>query len=455
MSALKEKCASLGPREAVPQTKANGGGVTKVESSAQIPRGERRAKYVTKTLTSSEQQFDGKNGDKVLSVLCRMKEENSGLIRDVSMGRDSLSIVLASDVQLAEMEKFCTEEVMFTAMQIDPTFNLGPYECTSVLYQNLLLKRKSTGKPPVFVGPVLIHYKKDKRSYRDFLNKLKSFRPGLQEIASFGTDGEMALVNALQSCFPKGAGKSLCCFRHFRQNVEAMRIKVGIRGATAKQYLWEIFGKVSSDGCHETGILDSESDAEFDALLDSIKPVWSVRENGFKVFEYIKQKSKMMKKHMMAKVQRLAGLPSISSSVDVPVKFYTSEAESTNNRIKTKKQRKASGFLGTIEAICAIDAEQQEDFAMAVAGLHEDLQLRKEFEKFKRQDFLELSSRERDKFLCKLRNTSLSKLLSEDLSSVLSGNTTRKSSSTSRQQLHVVLNRVVHNQSLWSISTRR
>lgn len=107
------------------------------------------------------------------------------------------------------------------------------------------------------------------------------------------------------------------------------------------------------------------------------------------------------------------------------------EAESTNNRIKTKKQRKASGFLGTIEAIRAIDAEQQEDFAMAVAGLHEDLQLRKEFEKFKRPDFLELSSRERDKFLCKLCNTSLSKLLSEDLSSVLSGNTTRKSSSTS------------------------
>lgn len=235
----------------------------------------------------------------------------------------------------------------------------------------------------------------------------------------------------LLSYFPKGEGKSLCCFRHFRQNVEAMLIKVGIREATAKQYLWEIFGKVLSDGCYETGILDSESDAEFDVLLDSIKPVWSVRENGLKVFEYIKQKSEMMKKHMIAKVQRLAGLPSISSSVDVSIKFYTSEAESTNNRIKTKKQRKASGFLGTIEAICAIDAQQQEDFAMAVAGLREDLQLGKEFEKLKRPDFLELSSRERDRFLCKLRNTSLSKLLSEDLSSVLSGNTTRKSSSTS------------------------
>ena len=150
-----------------------------------------------------------------------MKEEDSSYIRDVSIGKEGLSIVLASGVQLAEMEKLCTEEMMFAVMQIDPTFNLGPYECTPISYQNLLLERKSTGKPPVFVGPVLIHYKKDEHTCMDFLNKLKSLRAGLQEIISFGTDGEITLVNALQSCFPKGTEKSLRCFRHFRQNVEA------------------------------------------------------------------------------------------------------------------------------------------------------------------------------------------------------------------------------------------
>ena len=399
-----------------------------------MPRGLRQAKYLRKTVTSSQQQFGGKNDDEVLSVLYRMKEEDSSFIRDVSIGKEGLSIVLTSDVQLAEMEKFCTEEMMFAVMQIDQTFNLGPYECTPISYQNLLLERKSTGKPPVFVGPVLIHYRKDERTYMDFLNKLKSLRAGLQEIISFGTDGEMALVNALQSCFPKGTEKALRCFRHFRQNVEAMLNKAGIKGTTANQYLWEIFRNVSSDGCYETGLLDSESDGEFDVLLDSIKPVWLGRENGLKVFEFMTKKSEMMKKHMIAKVRRLAGLPSISVSVDVPVKFYTLEAESTNNRIKAKKQRKASGFMGTIEAIRSIDAEQQEDFALAVAGLHEDLQLRKEFAKFTRPDFLELSSREREKFLFRLRNTSLSKLLSEDLSTVLSGkssNSSRKSTWTS------------------------
>ena len=263
VTALKEKCAMLGPREAIRQTKGACGGVTEVESPAQMPRGVRQAKYVRKAAASSQQRFGEEDNDEMLSVLYRMKEEDNSFIRDISIGREGLSIVLASDAQLAEMEKFCTEEMMFAVMQIDPTFNLGPYECTPISYKNLLLERKSTGKPLVFVGPVLIHYKKDERTYKDFLNKLKSLKPGLKDVISFGTDGEMALVNALHSCFPKGAQTSLRCFRHFRQNVEAMLHKAGIRGIKANQYIWEVFGKVSSDGSYEAGLLDSESELTF------------------------------------------------------------------------------------------------------------------------------------------------------------------------------------------------
>ena len=98
LATLKEKCATLGPREAVRQTKASSGGVTKVESSAQMARGLRQAKYLRKTVSSSQQQFGGKNDDDVLSVLYRMKEEDRSFIRDVSIGKEGLSIVLTSDV---------------------------------------------------------------------------------------------------------------------------------------------------------------------------------------------------------------------------------------------------------------------------------------------------------------------------------------------------------------------
>ena len=56
-----------------------------------------------------------------------MKEEDSSYIQDVSIGEEGLSIVLASDVQLAEMEKFCAAEIMSAVMQIKrPNFQLGP-----------------------------------------------------------------------------------------------------------------------------------------------------------------------------------------------------------------------------------------------------------------------------------------------------------------------------------------
>lgn len=54
-------------------------------------------------MTSSQQQFGGKNDDEVFSVLYRMKEEDRSFIQDVSIRKEGLSIVLASDVQLAEL----------------------------------------------------------------------------------------------------------------------------------------------------------------------------------------------------------------------------------------------------------------------------------------------------------------------------------------------------------------
>ena len=53
LATLKEKYATLGPRKVVRQTKTNSGGVTKVESSAQMPQGPRQAKYLQKQRPSA------------------------------------------------------------------------------------------------------------------------------------------------------------------------------------------------------------------------------------------------------------------------------------------------------------------------------------------------------------------------------------------------------------------
>ena len=50
------------------------------------------------------------------------------------------AIFLASENQLAKLEMYSTSEIDFSIVQLETTFNLGPYERTPMSYRNLLLK---------------------------------------------------------------------------------------------------------------------------------------------------------------------------------------------------------------------------------------------------------------------------------------------------------------------------
>ena len=67
------------------------------------------------------------------------------------------------------------------------------------------------------IGPLLIHYTKTKKVYKAFFETLLGERPGLRLLHAYGTDGEMALIEALQESFPSAL--SLRTFRHFQRSV--------------------------------------------------------------------------------------------------------------------------------------------------------------------------------------------------------------------------------------------
>ena len=81
-------------------------------------------------------------------------------------------------------------------MTINPTFSLREFECTPVTYRQLLVQTRQGKVSPVFLGPVLIHYRKNFPSFLHFAASLVSLRKELQCLRVFGTDGEKALVDA-------------------------------------------------------------------------------------------------------------------------------------------------------------------------------------------------------------------------------------------------------------------
>ena len=97
----------------------------------------------------------------------------------------------------------------------------------------------------------------------------------------------------------------------------------------------------------------------------------------------------------------------MSPQVDIPVHFYTNDAESNNNKLKAKKARQSSGFTGTIEAVKSIVEEEEEEFAQAVGGVSQSYELRPEFAKFTVPNFLEWKMSERTYYLDKLRKATM------------------------------------------------
>ena len=122
-------------------------------------------------------------------------------IREMKILREP-AIIVALDRQLNDLVRFCTCD-NFGILTVDPTFSLGDFDVTVTAYRQLILQCKRSSEHPIFIGPVMIHYKKSFSTYFFFASTLVGIKPQLRKLKCFGTDGEQALVEAFQTAFPE------------------------------------------------------------------------------------------------------------------------------------------------------------------------------------------------------------------------------------------------------------
>ena len=98
---------------------------------------------------------------------------------------------------------------------IDPTFNLGKFYVTLTTFTYTHVVNKSTSLSPTFLGPVFVHTEKNYESYFHFFSTLLKLESRFNDIIAVGTDGEVAIVQALKANF-HGDTVYLRCFIHMR-----------------------------------------------------------------------------------------------------------------------------------------------------------------------------------------------------------------------------------------------
>lgn len=159
-------------------------------------------------------------------------------------------------------------------------------------------------------------------------------------------------------------------------------------------------------------------DSLMQSLLKSLMPHfslsdrdgWKEETNQKRFYSWVSERGEMLKKRAIASVRTAARLQAMSPQVNNPVHFFTNKAESNNNRLKAKKGRHSSGFIGTIEAVESNTEEEEEEFAQAVGGVSQSYELHPLFAKFTVPDFMDWMKIERTSYLEKLRKATMEEL---------------------------------------------
>ena len=146
-------------------------------------------------------------------------------------------------------------------------------DVTGTVYKSLSVKRRDTGAHPIFCGPLILHGKSDIDTFYLFLQHLSGKPLNCPQLPVLGSDGEMALRQAMALAFPHTP--RLVCTRHLKKNnfSNALADKVGLVKQERKMIVGKVFG--------EHGIITRASDHQ-DLVDRMLHLVDSVRNDSVK-----------------------------------------------------------------------------------------------------------------------------------------------------------------------------
>ena len=124
---IRSKCLEQGPKDVIESISFLVGGVTQAQGPGQLPRSERQVTNMRKSEKVKGRSQGNAAADDLFVVMQRAHTEDPSaqFIRGIRTAPDP-AIVLASDLQVDDMIRFCTSsKAKFCVLTIDPTFSLG------------------------------------------------------------------------------------------------------------------------------------------------------------------------------------------------------------------------------------------------------------------------------------------------------------------------------------------
>ncbi len=360
---------SHGPKQVLSIVSRELGGVQNASSPCELPRNERQVSYIRNKSKASRVPSQGGAidplADQVFAMMqsAKLGDSLGHFVRETRPSPEP-AFVLARDRQLDDVVRFCAIPDNFSVLTVDPTFNLGDFDVTPTTYRHGLLISARSGRNPVMIGPVMIHYRKTFHTYVFFAATLVGLRRELVGLRAFGTDGEKALSDAFAHEFHYAV--HLTCFLHCRRNIKSQLQVLGYPECATKEILDDVFGCQHGDTFSE-GLVDSSSEEDFSQKLEVLERRWSEIEKTYDAQPgfydwFTRNKMMTIQQTMMKPVREEAGLGS------PPEPFTTNASETVNSIIKSHVSFKQSQLMELAEKLKEAIDEQEREIERAVIG---------------------------------------------------------------------------------------
>ena len=140
------------PKDTLDKVTQDKGSLLGATSVGQIPRNRQqvyRLNHQQSRIAGTTKLHACGKGRDVLYVTmeqCKLTQKEHRFVQEVTCAPKPMA-VLATDQMLRDIDRFCCSPTEFSILGIDPTFNLGDFSVTPIVYQHLLIIN-AKGSPP-------------------------------------------------------------------------------------------------------------------------------------------------------------------------------------------------------------------------------------------------------------------------------------------------------------------
>ena len=230
-------------------------------------------------LASQGNSTQSSSNDEMTRIVSQMRSTNSSELftRLVTILPEHYFSVHFTDGSIQDVEQFCVYRN--SVFRIDTTFEIvNNFWVTDASYTNESLISELTGKNPEFPGPIMLHFKKDRPTYRAFAGHLAIANPKLFFVKKIGSDMDPALSEGVGDIFSQA--DKLVCLQHLMEWDAFNLQKLGATTKAKQRIMCDIYGS-KQNRLLQFGLADADNTEDFNVKLESLKYVWEPLVPGF------------------------------------------------------------------------------------------------------------------------------------------------------------------------------